>query len=278
MSDKIPNPLINKSSRIPGEYFQLPSRGAFYAPGVLDPSVEEGRIEILPMTLADELVLKNPDLLFNGEAITRVFARCVPHVLSPLELFTSDVDFILVCLRKVSQGKFIPIKYKHPCKGVEKEDHVEHEYLIPVDHFIQTTKPINPADKSSYTFNLKGVFQVVLKHETFGELIKFRQYDDSNINETNTEEYSKYISSSILNRIESVDGITDRDQIFEWLVDLRKPYRDLLLQKIIKNEDWGTTFKYTIKCKECNEAVELVTALNPVDFFMLPSSPEMLEE
>ena len=87
------NPLLERI-RIPGETFTLPSQGIFYKNGELDDDSKNGEVYIYPMVTYDEIVLKTPDKLFSGEAITEVFQRCVPQIKKPMELLAKDVDFI----------------------------------------------------------------------------------------------------------------------------------------------------------------------------------------
>ena len=54
------NPLLSKV-KLPGRVFQLPSLGAFYQNGELDPAVKDGELHIHPMTALTEINLKNPD-------------------------------------------------------------------------------------------------------------------------------------------------------------------------------------------------------------------------
>ena len=97
-----PNPLLDRLNRMPGETIRLPSLGQFYEHGELEEGVVNGEIVLNPMTMTDEIMMKSPDMLFQGTAIERVFQRCSPQIKKPLDLLSSDVDFILTHLRKIS--------------------------------------------------------------------------------------------------------------------------------------------------------------------------------
>jgi hypothetical protein len=114
------NPLLQKI-KIPGKRFRLPSRGLFYTQGELEDGVVDGEIIVYPMTSIDEMYLRSPELLFNGEAIDIVIKRCCPEIKKPLQLVSKDVDFILACLRVVSYGNSYTIKTKCPkCEELTK--------------------------------------------------------------------------------------------------------------------------------------------------------------
>lgn len=116
------NPLMKKI-QLPGKRFRLPSRGHFYNDGELADSVVNGEIEVLSMSSVDEISLRTPEFLFTGEAIERVFKRCIPEVKKPLKLLAPDVDFLLACLRIVSYGGIYEIKVRCPkCEERQKEE------------------------------------------------------------------------------------------------------------------------------------------------------------
>lgn len=105
------NPLLKKIE-MPGRKFRLPSRGLFYTNGELDESIKDGEIEVLSMTAIDEISLRSPEFLFSGEAIERVFKRCIPDVKNPLRLLSLDVDYLLTALRIVSYGNVLDLNLR----------------------------------------------------------------------------------------------------------------------------------------------------------------------
>ena len=64
------NPL-SKYFRQPKIYLRLPSKGKFYSPGSLV-MTESGELPVYAMTAKDELLIKTPDALLNGEATVEV--------------------------------------------------------------------------------------------------------------------------------------------------------------------------------------------------------------
>jgi hypothetical protein len=77
LSGQTANPLSDYF-RQPGTYITLPSNGRYYKqPPKL---TESGELAIYPMTAKDELRLKNPDALFNGEAMRGVIKSSCPDI------------------------------------------------------------------------------------------------------------------------------------------------------------------------------------------------------
>lgn len=111
------NPLAGYY-RSPKLYTQIPSRGLFYDKTVvdMDPGSE---LPVYAMTAKDELIMKNPDALLNGEAVAQVLRSCVPAVKKPRELIGNDVDALLIAIQSATNGDEIDVTGKCPkCKEV----------------------------------------------------------------------------------------------------------------------------------------------------------------
>ena len=269
------NPLIERINKIPGETIALPSRGMFYENGELDPEVVDGEIVLYPMTMIDEIMMRTPDMLFQGTAIYKVIGRCAPQILKPKDLLSGDVDYILTYLRKLSYGNKIPIKYKceHCLEVAEDKSKVPaHEYHVPVDDFIRNTKEMDLTKVQSLKFQLKNGQNVWLKPITISKFIQMQNVKADDLIQ-DPEKYEDYISQSLSSVITRVDEVTDPTHIKEWVKRLPRMYIEELESKFPILNDWGPTFTYKIKCKDCKTQHELSTPINPVHFFMLPSSP-----
>ena len=111
-----PNPL-RQYFRSPKLYVKLPTGGKFYSNEIVE-YPETGELPIFPMTAKDELVMKNPDALLNGEAITQLIISCVPNVKNVRELVSNDVDVLLVAIQGATHGDDIEVST--PCPKCEE--------------------------------------------------------------------------------------------------------------------------------------------------------------
>ena len=93
------NPL-SAYFRAPKLYTTIPSGGRFYSEGIMTVP-DNGELAVFPMTTKDELMLKNPDALLNGDAVIKVIKSCVPDVMDTRNLPVCDVD-ILTADTKIS--------------------------------------------------------------------------------------------------------------------------------------------------------------------------------
>ena len=112
------NPL-RKYFRQPKLYTTLPSRGKFYPDGVLS-MPETGELPVFAMTAKDELLMKTPDALLNGQATVDVIKSCVPDIKDPWKMPSVDLDAVLVAIRIATYGEKLEITTKVPKLGEDR--------------------------------------------------------------------------------------------------------------------------------------------------------------
>ena len=259
------NPLLN-SKRLPGQTVRLPSGGLFYTNGELDETVKNGEIHVYPLTAYHEILLKTPDFLLNGVAVEKIFHDCIPQVLKPLDLTTKDVDFLFVCLRKITFGDDIEFKYNHYC-----ENSKEYNYIINVSSMLERTIRVDPTTvKKVYEIPLDNGFTIKTRPLRFGDFVTLNQIPSNQL--VSPEDKFNYIINSLLATIEAVilesgEVVTDIANIGEWLETLSADiFRDIT-QKINEGSKWGPVFNTKCKCKDCGEDFEIDIPVNPVLVF-----------
>lgn len=112
------NPL-QKFFRQPKLYIKLPSSGNFYPPGSLQ-RTETGDLPIYAMTAKDEIAMKTPDALLNGQSTVDVIQSCVPNIKNGWAIPSIDVDALLVAIRIATYGENIDVDVKIPNTDIEK--------------------------------------------------------------------------------------------------------------------------------------------------------------
>ena len=112
------NPL-KQYFRRPSIYLKLPS-GGNYPPGVIN-MPETGELPVYPMTAIDEITTRTPDALYNGTALIDLMKSCIPDIVDPWRINSSDLDAILVAIKSASQGNELEIETECPkCEEVSK--------------------------------------------------------------------------------------------------------------------------------------------------------------
>jgi len=117
------NPL-KKYFRQPKVFTTLPSKGEFYPPGVLD-MPETGELPVYAMTAKDELIIKTPDALLNGQATVDVIKSCIPAIKDPWKMPSVDLDACLVAIRIATYGETLSLTTKVPVTGEERDFSVD---------------------------------------------------------------------------------------------------------------------------------------------------------
>ena len=256
------NPLMVRA-RIPGRTFALPSRGVFYTHGEVDDTVKDGEVLIYPMVTMDELAMKTPDKLLNGTALDEVIKRCIPQIQKPIELLATDVDFLMVALREITYGSDFEITYTHDCKDAK-----EHTYAVKLDSILSGSKKINVSKvENDYTLTLPNEQVVKLSPPRYMQMLDFYKSLDKNIEDVKPNEMVSTVIDTTAAVIESVDGITDKNMIREWLTAVPAGYVNQIGDRLSEVGEWGPKLTRKVKCKDCGTMMDVVIPLNPMSFF-----------
>ena len=216
--------------RQPKIYIKLPSGGEFWPEGSLEMS-ENGEFPVYSMTAKDELLLKVPDALMNGQAIVDVIEHCMPNIKNAWHTPNLDLDMILIAIRLATYGEMMttPVKFND---NLELEYQLDLRILMdklmnqvrwdPVisinDHLTIFVKPLTYKQISSaaiQTFETQKIMQAVNDEKT-NEEQKIRLFKESF--KKLTDATLGTISDSIF-KIESVGGSTDDPAYIREFVD-----------------------------------------------------------
>ena len=127
MEQKPVNPLA-KHFRQPSIYMRLPSNGRFWPEGSLELSVS-GEIPVYPMTARDEITLRTPDALLNGQGVVDVIHSCCPSIKDAWKMPSVDVDAVLLNIRIASYGNSMDFDTKCPKCSEENNHAVDNAFL-----------------------------------------------------------------------------------------------------------------------------------------------------
>jgi hypothetical protein len=184
------NPL-KKYFRQPKIFITLPSQGRFYPQGSID-YPENGELPVYAMTAKDELIMKTPDALLNGQATVDVIQSCVPNIKDAWSMPSIDLDAILVAIRMATYGESLEITTKVPVIGEERSYVVDLRKilnkLVTVDYddtinLQDMTVKIRPLSYREFstttikTFEEQRIFRLVNDNQIPDEekLIKFNE-------------------------------------------------------------------------------------------------------
>lgn len=214
MSDN--NPL-KKFFRQPKIYIKLPSGGKFWPEGSIE-MPENGELPVFSMTAKDEIMIKTPDALLNGQSTVDIIQSCMPNIKDAWKLPIIDLDTILVAMRIASYGEKMDFASKTPVTGTEQsfaldlrqilDGFIGQEFLssVEVNGMIIHLRPISYkefTDTAIKTFEEQRIFRV-LNDEKIPDGEKVRVFQES---------FKKLTEITVSNLEKSIESIEIDEEV-----------------------------------------------------------------
>lgn len=247
--------------------------------------VKEKNCGVCARSARDELMFNNPEFLINGEAVVNVIENCVENVQSARDLYTQDVEQLLVAIKIATDEKTYDVGAI--CPKCEKEGVFERD----LEYLMDTV--VVPEDEVFLTMEESGL-NVFFRPHTWGESNKFalKAYQiQQKINileqseNLSDEEKVKHISPLItdiarlqfdssvchISRIEmpeeGANVVTDQNMIKDWLETLKSADYKAIMKKIDEVNDFGISRKMDCECTCGHQWVMEDIKLDPSTFF-----------
>ncbi len=279
MENRNSNPLANYF-RQPSIYLSLPSGGRWWTEGSITLSGNR-EISIFPMSTRDEIILRTPDALMNGQGVVDVIQSCCPEIKDAWKMPGVDTDAILIAIRIASYGPIMDFDSK--CS------HCGHDNKHGVD--LGTVLSSVKCSDYAATTNYKDL------------KIKFKPMSYSVINKNNMSEYSeqKLINvlsnsdisaenkqneiSELIKRIHDLsidtcanstdyielpngDRINNKDYITEFYTKSSADLIKLMQSAITQFNEEARIPPYTVQCESCTNAYQVSVSFDYSNFFV----------
>ena len=278
---KTNNPLSGYF-RAPKLYTKLPSGGRFYTDDVVDLS-ENREVAVYALTAKDEAILKNPDALLNGEAVTQIIKSCVPQIHKPRKMLSSDIDSLLVAIQGATYGDDIEVKGKCPECGKECTG------IASVEGALETMTPL----EETYSFETASGLTIEVKPFSYDSTIKAgianfqstRSLQSLASIEDEMEQLKAFNNSFVrmasvnfdltVDSVASIRGsgedgeefvVTDSAQIREFLENCEATVGKEIEKTMESISKIGVNKKVQLECEE-HGAFEQEVGFDPVNFF-----------
>jgi hypothetical protein len=273
------NPLV-KYYRSIKLFVTLPSGKNYYPDNVID-VLEDGTVGIQAMTGKDELILKNPDALLNGEALVEVIKSCVPGVKNVKALLSNDIDALITAIRCATYDDTLETELLCPS--------CEHKasYKLDLHYAIDNISIL----ESEYVVNLDNGLSIFIKPYSYPDVLKglHSQFEQSKItrsleNVEMSEEQKLSIFSTVFKNVAKLTQdltvssiikvvnedenilVTDKKQIAEFIDNIDRNSM-LQIEDMIKEVNKvGIKRSFTACCEKCNHEWENSIDFNPVNF------------
>ena len=276
------NPL-KSHFRAPKLFTRLPSGGAFYSEGVLELS-NTGEVEVYAMTSRDEVMMRNPDALLNGESVAQIITSCVPQVKRPRDLLGADVDALMVAIQGATYGDEVTVSTNCPECGntvigagsvqasLATMKEVPTDIKVEQDGLTIELRPVTyettiAAGVSNFQ-NARSMASIAMIEDDMEKLQAFN------------ESYMKMAELNflvILDSIYSISGtdengeefiVTDRDNIREYMENCDSEVGKRVTEQVNLLGEAGIDKTVSLQCQEeaCGHIFETNLEFDPVNF------------
>jgi hypothetical protein len=270
------NPL-KQYFRRPAVYLTLPSKGKFYAEGVVE-ETPNGDIPVYPMTAIDEITMKTPDALFNGVAMAELIKSCIPNIKDPWAINNVDFDAILIAIRAAEGKNEMEIDSQCPsCSEVNNyglnllsmlSSITAGDFDVPMQiHDLKIKfKPI-----SYKQMNNAALIQMEIQKE----FIQSENEQDQQVRNSKQKELVKKLTTTTMNllteAIEYIETPTtkveEKEFIADFLTNCDKNTYISIRDHNIELKSKSEIKPIQVKCPNCSHEYQQPFTLNVSDFF-----------
>lgn len=269
------NPL-QQFFRQPRIYIGLPSQGIYNKPETISGDVSH--MPVYGMTGMDEILLKTPDALINGDSTVKVIASCCPAITDPWDICSLDLDLILASIRIATYGNELTVG--HTCTECNTPSEYNLDLVKLIDHYARCTydnrivfdqfeiivKPLTY--KQSTDFALRN-FQIQQQLQQ----VEFMTEDEEKREASNKlfEDLAALRNEVFAAGIESVNTgeviVTERAYIIEWIANSDRKVIKLIKDHIEANQRRWTPPEHEVKCENCGHIDGIKLDLDQSNFF-----------
>ena len=270
--------------RSPKLYVEIPSGGSFYNEDVID-WPETNELPILGMTPKDEMAIRNPDALLNGDAVLRVIKSCVPNIKKPEEIVAPDMELLLVAIRAASE-KDKTITLDQPCPECEHEN----SFSLDLGVAVQDFEPIGELSEfnlsngltigvkpANYLYSVQTAKQMIEQANNLAAIGKDEfDTEDKRLETIGNafEKMAQYNYAVLVNSVRYIkipdsDVVVDsNEEIVEFIDNVESKIGKEIDQAVSRINNGGINKTFKTPCENCGHELEIPVDFDPVTFFL----------
>ena len=274
--------VLSSYYRQPKIYIKLPSKGDFYTQDSLDKSASND-YAVYAMTAKDELMLKTPDALLNGQSTVEVIISCIPAIQDPWFMPSVDVDACLIAIRIATYGENMELTTNCPhCQA--ENDYVMNlvQWLDGMGQFqYNSTLEIEPLTVHIRPYTYREMTDTSLKtieHQKIFQIINDSQLSDAEKIKQFGESFAKLTSMTVdvvarcISKIDTPEGSTeDPKDISEFLQNAPKEVFEKISNHIQDLKKKIDVPPQDVKCNECEKEFIMPVSMDQSNFFAVRS-------
>jgi hypothetical protein len=261
-------------------YVELPSEYRYFSE---KPKVNNGEIGIMPMSTRDEMLLKIPDTLYNGEALFEIIKSVAPDIVDPYETVLPDLDIILLATRIATYGKDMEIQsrcshcntaslYSIDISSVlSKLQKIPKDYDLEIDGLVIRLKPNTVQTITANRLGQLEIEKVLSGVKADEELPSIMEKFKLSLEKTTAANLAVYADS-----VESVtmpDGtvVKNIEHILEWLTNSNAKTLSQIRKHSARLNQNGIqkVFDFTCTNEACGQNFKGPVEFNPAFFFRI---------
>lgn len=245
----VPQNPLKKYFRQPKLYVKLPSSGNFYPPGTLE-FTQNMEFPVYAMTARDEIAIKTPDALLNGQSTVDVIQSCMPNIKNAWVVPSIDIDAILIAIRIATYGEQIDVDITIP--GTNNTKTYTTDLRLALDKLLSATfdpevkindeitaylRPLNYEEftqSSLKSLEEQRIFNIVNSQELTEEQ-KIAQFNKSF--KVLTEITISSVSRSLVKVVTPDGEVTDPVFIKEFIDNADKDFYSTIIEHLEKQRD-----------------------------------------
>ncbi len=281
MANKKSNPLAG-FYRAPKMYVKIPTGGKYYSEKIIEWPTS-GELPVFPMTAKDEMIMKNPDALLNGEAVAQVISSCVPSVKEPRKMISNDVDTLIIAIQGATYGD--EVKVSAPCPKCETENTGAASVEACLDNMVAVAEDYKFDTEDGLTItvqpflyentiqaglaNFKTQRSLQALQDVKDELEQLKAFNENFI------AIAGLNFDLICDSVNSISGtsedgekfvVSDEESIREYLENCDASIGTKIEQEIADINALGINKEYQLQCEECENVYPTTIAFDPVNF------------
>jgi hypothetical protein len=275
------NPL-SKYFRQPAIYFGLPSGGSYWPNGSLE-MPETGELPVYPLTSRDEITLRTPDALINGQGVVDVIQSCIPGIKDAWKMPAGDVDAVLIAIRIASYSH--NMDFEHKCPKCSEEN----TYTMDLRHLMSTIKFSDydtPAEMHGLVFKFRpSTYKEItelnqINYEITRTTMALENASDEDRKNGFTASLNKLVnlgqevlarSTESVTETESGTVITDQTYIREFYAQIDAKLFNALQDVLTEKTKDANIKPVPVNCQSCNEPIQLTILFDYSNFFVVGS-------
>lgn len=274
------NPL-SKFFRQPQLYLKLPSEGRWYPADSIDMPVTK-ELPVYPMTAKDELILKTPDALMNGQSTVDIIQSCIPNIKNAWDIPSIDIDAILIAIRRATYGNEMEFTTVCPHCQTKNEHALDLGFLssrITCPEFDKTVTVsglelyLKPYSYKEYNQASIENFEhqrliAVVSNETLSDSEKQEKFNTifHNLLDLTVNQVTRSVAG-----IKTSDGILveDRNHLDEFFKNCNKDIWDAVKARLEMFANNSATKEIELKCdnEECRKPYKTPLIFESASFF-----------